>query len=133
MSNDVCYAWSLFHKNGGSEKKMTGIICPWNEYIQITFLLSCTPYPFCCLFITQYIPVNGNITVFNINPFFFISEPLFAICSVEIQWIQFIRKDYLSKKILQLSGYCDYRIIGTSWRQLLTRSCTIHIMILFVE
>ena len=40
-----------FIKMVDPEKKITGIICPWNEYIQITFVWSCTLFPFCCFFL----------------------------------------------------------------------------------
>ena len=43
-----------FIKMVDPEKKIIGIIRPWNEYIQITFVLSYIPFPF---FLTLYIPV----------------------------------------------------------------------------
>jgi hypothetical protein len=46
-----------FIKMVDPEKKIIGIICPWNEYIQITFALSCIPFPFLLFFLTLYIPV----------------------------------------------------------------------------
>jgi hypothetical protein len=107
MSNDVCYAWSLFHNNGGSREKDDWDYLPleWIYSNNLSFVLH--PLSLLLFFCN---PVHTSLQEyhsFDIIPVFFLfpNHYLLYICSVQIQWRLFVQENFAIKRILRLQDY----------------------------